>query len=35
MELESVENAVLENNIGCIYMILNRNNEAMKHLALS
>lgn len=26
---------MLENNIGCIYMIMNRNLEAMKHLELS
>jgi len=33
--LETVENAVMENNLGCLYMILNRNNEAMKHFATS
>jgi hypothetical protein len=30
-----VERAVIENNIGCALMILNRNNEAMDRFSLS
>ena len=31
----SIENAMVENNIGCCYMIMNRNNEASKHFEVA
>jgi tetratricopeptide (TPR) repeat protein len=31
LEVESVENAILQNNIGCCLMMLSRNQEALKY----
>jgi hypothetical protein len=32
---DSIENALLENNIGCCMMLINRHTEAMKHFEIS
>ena len=34
METESIENAIIQNNIGCCMMMLNRNNEATRKFEL-
>lgn len=35
LEVESIDNAVLQNNVGCCLMMLNRNQEAIKYFEVS
>lgn len=35
LEVESVDNAILQNNIGCCLMMLNRNQEATRYFDVS
>ena len=35
IDIESLGNAILQNNIGCCLMMMNRNQEAMKYFEIS